>query len=84
MPPKIEHNPDEEETVTVTESHIIRLALLEEQLKRLIETQEKRDAKLDELLALKHKGLGAIWFASLILGTSFIGAVTALISWFKG
>ena len=36
------------------------------------------DQKLDSLLALKHKGAGAFWAASVIFGTSIIG----LLSWF--
>jgi hypothetical protein len=42
------------------------------------------DAKLDELLGLKNKGMGAFWLASSLLGTSLIGAVSFFLSWMKG
>lgn len=41
------------------------------------------DSKLDELLGLKNKGVGAFWLASTLLGTSVVGAITAFISWVK-
>lgn len=61
-----------------------RLAILETQLERLIAAQAERDAKIDELLALKYEGMGAIWFATLILGTSFVAGISTIISWVRG
>lgn len=68
----------------MTDDAIIRLALVEARLERLIEDLENRDKKLDELLELKHKGLGALWLATLILGTSIVAGVTTVVSWIKG
>ncbi len=41
------------------------------------------DAKLDILLDLRAKGVGAFWLASAILGTGIVGALATLMSWFK-
>lgn len=51
------------------------------------ETHEKMgciDQKLDELLTLKNKGMGAFWFASILVSSAAIGFITYLVSWFKG
>jgi hypothetical protein len=61
----------------------VRLALLESQVNTLIEQMEQRDKKLDELLALKHKGMGAVWLAALIFGSSLVAGLGAIVSWFK-
>lgn len=62
----------------------VRLAVIEVQIKSLIEEMEKRDKKIDELLALKNRGLGAIWLVTLIFGSSLIAGLATVISWFKG
>lgn len=41
-------------------------------------------AKLDNLLTLKHKGMGAIWLASALIGSGIIGLVSMFVSWVKG
>lgn len=40
--------------------------------------------KLDELLALKHKGLGAFWLASIIIGAAFTAALSLFSNFFRG
>lgn len=59
---------------------IERLARLEVIVERMEKEQleaslERRSqtAKLDELLALRHKGVGAFWLASALLGTGIVG-----------
>lgn len=59
---------------------IERLARLEVIVERIEKEQleaslERRSqtAKLDELLALRHKGVGAFWLASALLGTGIVG-----------
>lgn len=39
--------------------------------------------KLDELLALRNKGVGAFWVASSLLGTGILGLFWEVIGWFK-
>lgn len=59
---------------------IARLARLEVIVERIekeqIESSLERRAqtgKLDELLALRHKGVGAFWLASTLLGVGIVG-----------
>jgi len=67
----------------IEESIAVRLALLEANVESLVTIMEQRDKKLDELLELKHRGMGALWLASLIFGTSIIAAAATLISWIR-
>lgn len=62
----------------------VRIALLEAGLGRLITEMEARDKKIDELLTLKNKGMGALWFVSLIIGSSVLSAVALLVDWIRG
>ena len=43
--------------------------------------QDAMDAKLDDLLALRHKGIGAFWLASMLTGTGIIGGASLLWDW---
>lgn len=61
-----------------------RLAVLELKVKELSETNQRIESKLDDLLQLKSKGMGAFWLASTLLGTGIIGFVLAFIGYFKG
>lgn len=60
-----------------------RIARLEERVHRLEETVYRIEDKLDELLAIRNKGAGAFWLASLLFGTSIMGAFFTLINWWK-
>lgn len=68
----------------------VRLALLEERMDKLMLTLESKEAdflriegKLNELLTLKQQGMGAIWLASLLLGSGLIAGITTFITWIK-
>lgn len=39
--------------------------------------------KLDDLLTLKHKGVGAFWLASSLLGTGIVGFLVSVFGFFK-
>lgn len=67
----------------IEDSVAVRLALLEANVSSLLAVMEERDRKLDELLTLKHRGMGAIWLASLLFGSSMLAALATLISWIK-
>ena len=41
------------------------------------------NGKLDNLLTLRDKGVGAFWLASTILGTGIAGAIFAFFGWSK-
>lgn len=60
-----------------------RIASLETKVADLRDDQQKIIEKLDELLALKNRGLGAFWFVSAIFGTSLLGAMTLVLQWIK-
>jgi|JI81AbrownRNA_FD_contig_21_6316947_length_572_multi_4_in_0_out_0_2 hypothetical protein len=61
-----------------------RIAVVEHQVSKLVDDVKKMDDKLDQLLELKAKGMGAFWFASLIVGTGVAGMFTTFVTWFKG
>lgn len=50
----------------------------------LLEVTKAQNEKLDSLLELKQKGMGAIWFASAILGSGLLGGIYFITSWLKG
>jgi hypothetical protein len=60
-----------------------RITALEVEVENLKELVTSGNEKLDELLSLRNKGIGAFWLASGILGTGIIGFITAAIDWIK-
>lgn len=42
------------------------------------------ETKLDSLLELRSKGMGAFWLASALLGTGLLGIIYAVANWMKG
>lgn len=61
-----------------------RLATLEAQHKTINERQQEVLDKLDELLGLRNKGIGAFWVVSAITGTGMIGILFSVVEWLKG
>lgn len=61
-----------------------KIAVLEHRVQELTDASKAIDGKLDELLQLRSRGMGAFWLASSILGTGIVGAVFALIQMMKG
>lgn len=68
---------------TMTKSEIERITALEVQMQHLTEIVEKQNAKLDDLLGLRNKGVGAFWLASALAGTGIIGVVFSFFEWIK-
>ncbi len=60
-----------------------RLAALEFKMAHMQDNIESINEKLDELLTLKNKGIGAFWLASTIVGTGIIGLFTQLYHWWS-
>jgi len=60
-----------------------RLTSLEVQVAQLRSEQQEVIKKLDDLLAMRNKGVGAFWLASTILGTGIVGFALQLIAWWK-
>jgi hypothetical protein len=50
-----------------------RITALEVQVAAMQKTQLEINDKLDELLTLRNKGIGAFWLASALIGTGFVG-----------
>jgi hypothetical protein len=66
-----------------TKSNEERIAILETMVADMRTTQSSIETKLDDLLALRNRGIGAFWLASGLLGTGIIGALGAIFGWFK-
>lgn len=60
-----------------------RIAALEVRMSAIEAKQLETIQKLDDLLAMRNKGIGAFWLASTLLGTGIVGAIVQLISWWK-
>lgn len=71
-----------------TASLEVQVDVLQSVLNKHIVDSESRhkemNRKLDDLLTLKHKGLGAFWLASALVGTGIIGAIGSFFDWWKG
>jgi hypothetical protein len=56
-----------------------RIAALEVQVSDMQKQQQQINDKLDELLALRNKGIGAFWLSSGLLGTGIVGFIVQLV-----
>lgn len=61
-----------------------RLASLETRMEAAEERDKEILSKLDDLLALKNKGMGAFWLASILIGAIFTGIVSFVSDYFRG
>jgi hypothetical protein len=66
----------------MTKSETERLAIVETQVASILAGQEDHGAKLDDLLALRNKGLGAFWLATSLAGIGAISIIAQVLSWF--
>lgn len=69
------------ERIVVLEAEV---KVLRECLQRSEQNFKEISEKLDSLLTLRHKGVGAFWLASLLTGTGIIGFFVSMIDWFRG
>ena len=60
-----------------------RIAVLEHKVEAMEENLKGISQKLDTLLELKSKGLGAFWLVGLIFGSGIIGIAVTAFSLFK-
>lgn len=60
-----------------------RITALEVRMADVQVKQAEINDKLDDLLAMRNKGIGAFWLASTLLGTGIVGMIVQLISWWK-
>jgi hypothetical protein len=69
-------------TVKMTEAE--RIAVLETKFEAMEQTLEKISAKLDTLLELKSKGMGAVWLVGILLSSGLAGVIMLVTNAFKG
>lgn len=55
-----------------------RVAVLETNAQTDRVTLQSIETKLDSLLDLKNKGMGAIWLVSLVIGSGVLGLITVV------
>lgn len=60
-----------------------RITALEVRVSDLLKCQQEISDKLDELLAMRNKGIGAFWLASTLLGTGIVGFIAQFIDWWR-
>ena len=56
-----------------------RIAVLETRFDQLIIDNKDIKDKLEELVNLKHRGLGAFWLVGLIIGTGVVGFISTVL-----
>lgn len=61
-----------------------RVAALETKMERIEPDLKEIKDKLDELLHLKSKGMGALYFVGILLSSGLIGIVTMVLSFLNG
>lgn len=68
----------------VTLDHSERIAILETKTEAIEKNLVSINAKLDELLHLKSKGMGAIWLVGILLGSGLLGIVATVMAVLNG
>lgn len=68
---------------TPIELHISH-AVLKAQIETLETKVDTLTKTINELVAIKNKGMGAFWLASIILATAFTTVISAVGSWLRG
>jgi hypothetical protein len=59
-------------------------AVMNAKLEILSGKVDELTATVHELVAMKNKGLGAFWLASIIIAAAFTGLVSAIGTWLRG
>jgi hypothetical protein len=60
-----------------------RIRALEVTVDSLVAELHKLNTVLTSLVAFKHKGIGAFWLASALVGTGIVGTVSMLLNWIR-
>lgn len=61
-----------------------QIAQIEERVDWLVKELSAQDKKLDQLLELKNKGLGAVWLVALIFSSGIIASLAGAFNWLRG
>lgn len=73
------------ERLAVVETEVKALGTaFEDHKQKTTEEFDKVNHKLDDLLALKHKGMGAFWLAASVVGSSIWGLVITFFTYIRG
>jgi glycerol-3-phosphate responsive antiterminator len=76
--------PTQAERIAILETHI---QTLQDEMKEIARKNEERhidmSKKLDDLLGLKNKGVGAFWLASSLTGVGILGFIGAMLDKWK-
>lgn len=62
----------------------IQVGYMAQELEKAVEKMSENNEKLEELVSLKNRGMGAFWLASTVLGAGVVGILMQLFSWFRG
>lgn len=60
-----------------------RIAALEVRVSEVQKIQQEINSKLDDLLAIRNRGIGAFWLAATLLGTGIVGFGFQVVSWWR-
>ena len=72
------------ERITALEVKVLNLEKMMQS--HIDDTTKRHDSitgKLDDLLGLRNKGVGAFWLASALAGTGIVSLFFSIIDWFK-
>lgn len=61
-----------------------RIAVLEHKVEQVSKELGSIEGKLDELLDLRNKGMGAFWVGSSLFGVALLALGTMIKGWFGG
>jgi hypothetical protein len=57
----------------------VEVQALKSEVDELKTSIKEMHVKLDDLLALRYKGVGAFWLASALIGTGVVGAIAQIL-----
>lgn len=70
-------------TTSIVITQAERITALEVRMAEMQSQQTAISDKLDDLLAMRNKGIGAFWLASSLIGTSIVGFILNVIDWLR-
>lgn len=75
---------DMRQRLTVLEVEVSALkSMTKEHIDQTRSENQSLGVKLDSLLEIKNKGVGAFWLASALMGSGIIGMIVAVVQWVK-
>lgn len=62
---------------------IERLAVIEHRLSTVESNYKAIDSKLDQIVSLRDRGMGAFWLASALVGIGGLSLISVVVKWLK-